>query len=116
MPGPSAFLRLNTPYNGTTPREGPVMQRLDAIYLFKPSKTENYTDTWTYYRVRGGPNDGDAVEVFRVKFPSFEDKEDQPGTPGAIQTPGVVGYNGVPSKMEELLKAQWGVSHRVRAS
>jgi hypothetical protein len=80
----------------------------DLIYLDKHGD-DSYPQNWTYYRIRsttalGIPagDMGSAVQVCRVKWPTFEDID------SSIDTPGVVGYTSAGFNAEKLLE-QWDV-------
>jgi hypothetical protein len=83
-----------------------------SIYLYKPSKTENITNTWVYYRIDSidGPTEPGGtllapIQMCKVSWPTFADI--LPMT----DIPGVTGLESAYDHMCRLAKGQWGVEH-----
>jgi hypothetical protein len=83
-----------------------------SIYLYKPPQTENYTNTWIYYRVGSVRAEEPAgtlnapIQICRVSWPIFED------IPPAADTTGITGLETAFEHTCNLLRGQWGVEHK----
>jgi hypothetical protein len=86
-------------------------QIINSIFLYKPPASENFTNTWIYYRVAS--TDGDElagtlyapVQMCRVSWPSLQD------IPPMTDTPGVTGLTSAYDAMCNIARGQWGVDH-----
>ncbi|MFZ0336171.1 MAG: hypothetical protein WA855_02490 [Candidatus Acidiferrales bacterium] len=84
---------------------------MKAIFLYKPPETENFTNSWIYYRVDSVEADEPAgslfapIQVCKVSWPTFTD------IPAATDTPGITGLESAHDHMRRLVKGQWGVDH-----
>lgn len=83
-----------------------------SVYLYKPPETENFVNSWVYYRVDSvrGPNEpagtlGAPVQMCRLSWPSFADILPM------VDTPGVTGLTSAYRQMCSIAKNQWGVDH-----
>lgn len=83
-----------------------------SIYLYKPPKTEAYTNTWVYYRIDSvdGPDEPGGtllapIQMCKVLWPSFAD------IAPATDTPGITGLESAYEHMCRLARGQWGVEH-----
>jgi len=88
---------------------------MQAIYLYKPPLTGNFTKSWIYYRVGSVGAEEPAgqlyapIQVCRVAWPTFED------IPPVIDTPGVTGLASAYEHLCQLLREQWGIEHDMDA-
>lgn len=84
---------------------------MQSIYVYKPPQTENFTNTWIYYRVSSVDAEEPAgtlyapIQVCRVSWPTFED------IPPITDTPGITGLASAYEHQCRLVKEQWGVEH-----
>lgn len=84
---------------------------MQSIYLYKPPQTENFTNSWIYYRVASVRAEEPAgtlhapIQTCRVSWPEFEDM------PLVVDTPGVTGLESAGEHLCRVLKA-WGVEHQ----
>ena len=83
---------------------------MHSIYVYKPPKTENFTNTWVYYRVasvdaeeRSGTLHA-PIQLCRVSWPKFEDIQ------APIDTPGITGLESAYEHQCRILR-EWGVDH-----
>jgi hypothetical protein len=84
---------------------------MQSIHLYKPPGTENFTNTWIYYRVTSVRAEehagtlGAPIQVCRVSWPTFQDIGPM------IDTPGITGLESAYEHQCRVLKAQLGVEH-----
>jgi hypothetical protein len=84
---------------------------MQSIYLYKPPQTEDFTNTWIYYRVASIGAEEPAgtlhapMEICKVSWPTFED------IPPATETPGITGLQSEHEHLCHLLREQLNVQH-----
>lgn len=85
---------------------------VSSIYLYKPPETENFTNTWVYYRVDSinGPDQPSGtmfapIQICKVQWPTFTDI----GPP--TDTQGITGLKSVHEQVCRMTKSLWGVEH-----
>jgi hypothetical protein len=92
---------------------GPVDISDHSIYLYKPPETENYVNSWVYYRIDSvrGPDEPEGsmyapIQMCKVSWPLFKDIKP------VIDTPGITGLASAWDQMCSVAKNQWGVDHK----
>jgi len=90
----------------------PSGENMRTIYLYKPPKTEKFTNTWVYYRIDSvnGPDEPEGtlfapIEICKVSWPTFDD------ILPITSTPGVTGLESAYEQMCRLARNLWGVDH-----